>query len=392
MLEVIATGCFHSALPDGRSAFAAVRSAKAKGAVVVDAGDFFSGSAFHTFSQGRVEERLLSELYDAVVPGNHDLPDLMRLRDPDRFPPVVCANLRPPPAFAGRWVSGLMLERGAHRLGVVGYLGRQAFETIPAHERADFTYCDPTAELIGAEAARLREAGADIVIGVSHTGFLADVADQETGWPLPVVVASHCHSPWSHWTETGRHVAKPPAAGTGLLRMVLSPSGSHRVTQETCPPSASSGDGLEADLEAYEAWGQELLGTLEAPLADRRDVARRLADHARRILGAQTFVLNLYTLRSGLPQTVTRRDLMACAPFDSDLVVLDAPCPLDVLTARSHAVGEELLTATSDSAQGPSPVVTTGYVADRLGLPAHPVHPPRTLRDTLTDLVRSPHE
>lgn len=100
---------------------------------------------------------------------------------------------------------------------MVGYLGLQAFEAIPAQERAGFTFRDPTAELIGAEAARLREAGADVVIGVSHTGFLADVADQEAGWPLDVVVAAHCHSPWSHWTTGDRHVAKPHFSGEAVV-------------------------------------------------------------------------------------------------------------------------------------------------------------------------------
>ncbi|WP_328689988.1 metallophosphoesterase [Streptomyces phaeochromogenes] len=393
MLEVIATGCFHSAVPEGRAVFSAIRSAKENGAVIVDAGDFFTGSAFHAFSQGRVEAQLL-EMYDAVVPGNHDLPDLMRLADPDRFPPVVCANLRPPAGFPGRWVSGLTLEGRAHRLGVVGYLGRQAFEAIPDRERAGFTFRDPTAELIGAEAARLREAGADVVIGVSHTGFLADVADQEANWPLDVVVAAHCHSPWSHWTSGGRHVAKPPAAGAGLLRLTLDPLGPHRVTQDTCPLPAPPGDGLDADLKAYEAWGQEPIGTLDAPLADRRAVAGRLADQARDRLRTQAFLLNLYTLRSGLPQMVTRQDLMACAPFDSDLVLLDAAPGLDVLMPLAHSLGEELVVSTTDLPPVPSTgsVATTGYLAGRLGLPSRPIHPPRTLRDTLTDLVRSPHE
>ncbi|MDX2916168.1 bifunctional metallophosphatase/5'-nucleotidase [Streptomyces griseiscabiei] len=360
--------------------------------MVVDAGDFFSGHAFHAFSQGRVEERLLSELYDAVVPGNHDLPDLLRLRAPGRFPPVICANLRPPAAFEGRWVSGLILQRGTHRLGVIGYLGRQAFETIPHHERAGFSYCDPTAEMIGAEADRLWEAGADIVIGVSHTGFLADVADQNAGWPLHMVVSAHCHSPWSHWTEAGRHVAKPPAGGAGLLRLALDPAGSHSIAQDACPPCPPSGDGLDADLDAYATWGNELLGTLDTPLATRRDVAGGLAEQARRSLDVQAFVLNLYTLRGGLAQTVTRRDVMACAPFDSDLVVLDVEYPLDALAARAHALGEELIAATSDAVPGPVTVATTGYLAGRFGLAARPVHPLRTLRDTLTDLVRSPHE
>ncbi|MER5665941.1 metallophosphoesterase [Streptomyces mirabilis] len=110
---LVVTNDFHSAVPEGRGLLAALRQRRADGALVVDAGDFFGGNAFHEFSQGHIEQGLLTELYDALVPGNHDFADLMRLESPETFPPVVCANVRPPQAFTGRW------EGGAHRAGRV---------------------------------------------------------------------------------------------------------------------------------------------------------------------------------------------------------------------------------------------------------------------------------
>ncbi|MFI9078774.1 metallophosphoesterase [Streptomyces sioyaensis] len=389
MQELIATGCVHSALPEGRAALATIRAAKQAGALIVDAGDFFSGSAFHAFSHGQVEERVLTELYDAVVPGNHDLPDLMRLKDPTRFPPVVCANLRPPAGYRGRWHGGVVLAGHAHRIGIVGYLGRQAFEAIPRRERSGFVFTDPTAELIGQEAARLRAEGADVVIGVSHSGFLRDVADQEAGWPLDTVVAAHCHSPWSHWSTGHRHVAKPPAAGAGLLRLHLAPSGLRQVVQESPHGPVEVDRELQADLAAYEAWGAEVVGALDAPIPGGWSVARHLADRARVITGARHFLVNTYTFRGGLPALVRRRDLVACAPFDSALVVLndDIAC-LDALVRRASELGEALTISTVPQASDGDAVAMTSYLAERLGLSAWPADPPRTLRGVLTDLVQ----
>ncbi|MEW2582919.1 phosphodiesterase [Streptomyces virginiae] len=390
MQELIATGCFHSAVPEGRAVLSAVRAARASGSLVVDAGDFFSGGAFHAFSHGRVEQRLLTELYDAVVPGNHDLADLMRLQDPRRFPPVVCVNLHPPSGFSGRWVSGLVLPGAGRRIGIIGYLGRQAFGAIPAAEREGFVFVPPTARLVAAEAERLRGLGADVVVGVSHSGFLDAVADQEADWPLPTVIAAHCHSPWSHWSQSGRHVAKPPANGGGLLRLHLDPHGPHRVTQESFPSTIHPKDGLAGDLDAYAAWGGERLGSLPDPLPDREGVAVRLADRARVALGAAAFLLNTYTLRTGLPAVVTRRDLHACAPFDSSLVVLERAHRTDALVRRAHELGEATTVSVDSHTPDETTVATTSYLAERLNLPARPPDPPRTLHGILTNVVQEP--
>ncbi|MFJ3182486.1 phosphodiesterase [Streptomyces sp. NPDC086796] len=386
MQELIATGCFHSALPDGHRALSALRSARKAGALAVDAGDFFSGSAFHTYSGGRVEEKLLAELYDAVVPGNHDLPDLMRLRRPEAFPPVVCANVSPPPAFGGRWTSGLVLHGASLRVGIVGYLGEQAYGAIPAAERAGFTYRPPTAALIAAEADVLRLAGADVVVGVSHSGFLADVADQEAEWPLTTVISSHCHSPWTHWTQGTRHVAKPAAQGAGLLRLHLGVDGPLSVRHDGpdgSGPEHVTSD-LDAELEAFTAWGKHPVGHLTAAVPGRQDVARLLAARALRATGADAFILNTYTLRGGLPAEVTRAALWACAPFDSDLVVLDGTHPPRALADRARELGEDLTLAPAPASDAPGRIATTAYLAGRLGLPARPPVQPCTLHGVLT--------
>ncbi|MFB8401250.1 phosphodiesterase [Streptomyces sp. NPDC055912] len=386
MQQLIATGCFHSALPDGHRAMAALRSARKAGALVVDAGDFFSGSAFHAYSGGRVEEGLLAELYDAVVPGNHDLPDLMRLRRPAAFPPVVCANVTPPSAFAGRWTTGLVLQGAALRVGIVGYLGEQAYEAIPPAERAGFTYRAPTAALIGAEAAVLRSAGADVVVGVSHSGFLADVADQEAGWPLTTVISSHCHSPWTHWTKEARHVVKPAAQGSGLLRLHLGVDGPLRVRHDGAAAGGpeSPAPAMDTEFAAFAAWGAHSLGRLAAAVPQREDVARFLAARALRATGADAFALNTYTLRGGLPAEVTRAALWACAPFDNDLVVLDGSHSPRALAARARALGEDLTVAPAPAGAEPGRIATTAYLAGRLGLPARPPAQPCTLHGALT--------
>lgn len=390
---LVVTNDFHSAVPEGRRLLEALRRRRAAGALVVDAGDFFGGNAFHEFSQGRVEQELLAGLYDALVPGNHDVADLMRLSTPDRFPPVVCANMRPLDHFAGRWESGLVLDTRAGRVGIVGYMGVQAFAAIPVQERCGFTFREPTGALLARERDRLFAAGADTVIGLSHSGFAHDITDQEQDWPLPLVVSGHCHSAWYHWSADGRHVVKAPENGRGLaeLELDLSAAGRTRVTVETFPSGPPSApDGLEQTVAAYTQWGAAPLGRLTAALPAREDVARAAAEQGRAAVGADAFLLNLAVLRAGLALQVTRRALADCAPFDADLVVLDDAHTLQAVCDRARALGEEPVTALAPCrAIGQrGTLATTRYLADRLNLPARAATPPRTLRGVLADLLQ----
>jgi len=368
---------------------AALSEWRRAGALVIDAGDFFGGNAFHEYSQGQVEEHLLREYYDAVVPGNHDLADLMRVRSPHTFPPVVCCNLTPPDGCAARWEKGVVLEADGLRVGIVGFLGEQAFEAVPPEERTGFTFNRPTTALVTRERDRLLDLGADLVIGVSHSGFQHDVALQESGAsPFGIIVAGHCHSEHYHWTSGEHHVVKAPELGLGLLRIDLDGSGAHAFTTEYHRPAARPVGPAVSFLPGYEVWGAEVLGTLATALPDRPDLARLLAGEARARSGADAFVLNLPTLRGGLPQTVTRRALADAVPFDSPLVRLVGEHTAADVVRRAQALGEEPV-LDSVRADGLGSVATTTYLAGRLGLPHTPVIPHTTLRSTLLSLLGS---
>ncbi|MFE7133535.1 metallophosphoesterase [Streptomyces sp. NPDC057638] len=391
-VTLVVTNDFHSAVPTGHKLLAALREARGRGALVVDGGDFFGGNAFHLFSEGRVEERLLAGLYDAVVPGNHDLADLMRLADPGRFPPVVCANLTPPPVFAGRWEPCLLLPARERRprVGIVGYLGRQAFEAVPPGERAGFAFTDPAADLIAAQRDRLLAAGADIVVGLSHSGFDHDVADQQRDWPLELVAAGHCHTGSYHWSSGGRHVVKAPENGAGLLRLDLDAGGPRTITCTPFPTEPGPPPGAEPELEGvldgYEKWGAESLAVMDGPLPGRDAVAGALTARGPGLTGCEAIVLNLGCLRAGLPARITRRALADCAPFDNPLVRLNGPHTARELEEAARTVGETPVT-TPRTAPGRvlRTVVVTRYLADRLALPFTPTG--HTLHSVLIRLV-----
>ncbi|MGH3915616.1 MAG: metallophosphoesterase [Pseudonocardiaceae bacterium] len=378
---------FHSALPAGQAMLEHIAHWRSTGAVIVDSGDFFEGSAFHEFSAGWVEERLLAELYDAIVPGNHDLAYLRRLARPSEFPTVVCANLRPRDKFPGRWTSGLLFEGTSPAVGIVGYLGQQAYWSVPAVERAGYTFTEPTPRLLAAKRDRLRAAGADLVLGVSHSGFQADVAAQKTESVFDVVVAGHCHSNHYYWSnpQGTRHVIKAPENGSGLARIELRADGSRCFAIEHWEPDAHQAirhelNWLAEVIESYRHWAAEPIGHLSEPLPDRTALAIFVASRAQQVCASVTFVLNQGAIRAGTPMDVRREHLVNAIPFDSEIVVISEVGRREDVTTALDRVGEKAVW--SRVVQGPIETLgCTRYLAERLGLNGTPVKPSCTLRD-----------
>ncbi|GAA1889803.1 hypothetical protein [Asanoa iriomotensis] len=391
---IIATCDFHSSVLDGRTTVAALARWRKAGALIIDAGDFFGGNAFHEWSRGHVEETILTTFYDAVIPGNHDMADLMRLRTPGLFPPIVCCNLTPPGAFGGRWESNLLLTVGDLRVGMVGFVGAQAFGAVPVDEREGFGFTEPTPELLAVEADGLLGRGADVVVGVSHSGFDHDVALQRAGVPFPVIIAGHCHSEQYLWSSKAKHVAKAPELGAGLLRIELHRGGVRSFAIEHHPPggrlAVTAGEeefALIAMIAEYERWSSEVVGTLVAPIPDRKAVAHAVAARARQVSATDAFVINVFAFRAGLPARVTRGALADAAPFDTALVRLTGERRAADVVELIRRLGEEPVVAPSVGGSGG--VATTAYLADRLGLPYEPVEPRSSVRSVITSLFGS---
>lgn len=389
MTVLIATNDFHSSLPSGTATLAAILELRRQGATVIDAGDFFGGTAFHEFSDGEIELQLWKDLYDFVTPGNHDLGILARSStDPD-LPAILCANMQPRSAFAGRWTGGALLP-GNPAVGLVGFIGPQAFMAADSEERAAFVFRDPSPPLLRAECHRLRERGADYVIGVSHSGFRSDVELQNSENLFDIVLSGHCHSADYVWasTYTDSHVVKAPEIGRGYLRLDISEENglSIAITRSPHRSDVRLPGGVEEAISDFSVWAAQPICRLERAYSDRHSLAVALAEAMSAEFGGATTLVNVGGVRKGLAEHVTRGDLVDALPFDSPLVRCRVAARRPNWEEFARSRGEELVVGGSNDGLCGTAVYTTRYLADALDLANEPAHAGLTLRALVTDI------
>lgn len=166
--------------------------------LLVDSGDAWTGSDYGAISQGAwVVEAMNALGYDAMALGNHEydcgLDALTRRASEARFP-LVAANVvdtagEPPPGV--RPVA--VLQAGEVRVGVFGLAPvTTPSSTAQTHVRG-FTFLDP-AQSARDCARQLRDAGASVVVALSHLGVAAEAALADAEPELDVVVGGHSHS------------------------------------------------------------------------------------------------------------------------------------------------------------------------------------------------------
>ena len=184
---------------NGRGGFArlnaVVRAERAKGVPVLyaHAGDMFSPSLMSGFDQGAHTVELLNVTPpDIFVPGNHEFDfgvETYRRRHAESRFPYFAANLReangqPLANHQDRRV----LDLGPVKVGVFGV----ALEITPTVSSSGDLRFGPEMATVRAQAAALRQEGADIVVAVTHTGFAADL-DIYRSRLVDVLLTGHDH-------------------------------------------------------------------------------------------------------------------------------------------------------------------------------------------------------
>lgn len=145
--------------------------------LLADAGDFVQGTYYFSLLNGVVEMMVMNQLeYDIRTIGNHEFDKKMSgLRDMLSWSdvPVVSTNYDfGSTAIANVVEPSMILEAGKVKVGFVG-LG------VRLESLVDPTACEGVGwqnavNVADAEAAKLREQGADIVIALSHLGYEKD--------------------------------------------------------------------------------------------------------------------------------------------------------------------------------------------------------------------------
>ncbi|MEC3891827.1 metallophosphoesterase [Nocardiopsis sp. LDBS1602] len=368
LIGVVGTTDVHSHLSNAPT-LAAALTARRSNYLVVDSGDIFEGTGYYQAGAGQFEARLLTLLYDAIVPGNHGY---RHYRTPELESLVVCANVITTDSTPV-WEPVQVHRISGRTVAVTGIISPSAWACVPADEREGHQVLDPADTLRDLAAST----PADEWVILSHSGFEADLAlMNELPEVVGVVFAGHCHSTHSGPTNAGSSlVVKGPELGEGYAVARLEENGWRCLTDRLpLPSSAPVADPqpgelarLLTDIEAVRAESHVVAVTASCyrgAVPDRGELTHRIGQEAHRRTG-HVVLLNETALRSArVGPELTVWDLAELDPFDNHLVSAELPQPLttDMVGDLVANVGPVNI-APRLPTPAPNQVVTTGYLA-----------------------------
>jgi 5'-nucleotidase / UDP-sugar diphosphatase len=197
-----------------------IRASSEDPVVLYDAGDWMSGALFQILATSHAAElHTMGEMgYDAATIGNHEFdwgPGTLGtiISQADTFGvdvPLLSANIVPSTESSeddpleAHFTSGRIqptmiqeLDNGL-KLGLFGVMGDEAQGITPGVAPATFT---PAVEAATEAVASLKDQGADIIIGITHSGVSDDLALSEdhimarSVEGIDIIVGGHSHTP-----------------------------------------------------------------------------------------------------------------------------------------------------------------------------------------------------
>ena len=194
--------------------------------LLLDAGDVFQGTPYFNFFQGRLDYQLMAMLkYDVGCLGNHDL-DRGYLHQAELMPlagcPILSANVRVPlegdsTQTRSLWPADTMVTVGGHKLGIFG-LTTEALVAITDKRRNPGLRVYPVDPISRGEVKKLRDAGAEMVVALTHLGLQEDSTLAAHVPGIDLIVGGHSHT----FLYKARMVAQADAAngwgGTAIVQ------------------------------------------------------------------------------------------------------------------------------------------------------------------------------
>ena len=163
--------------------------------IVTFGGDMISPSLLSGIDKGAHMIVLADAIgFDVAVLGNHEFdfgPDVLRQRLSESGITWLAGNVRfeGQPGFPGTLTSTVM-ERGGYRIGLLGLVTPDTAELSRPGNDVAFT---PIVEAGAALASQLKEAGADLVIALSHNELSRDLELLAAVKEIDIVLGGHDH-------------------------------------------------------------------------------------------------------------------------------------------------------------------------------------------------------
>ena len=337
--------------------------ASARHVLVTHGGDAISPSLLSSFDKGAHMVDLLNQVgVDVMALGNHEFdftPAVTVTRIAEaRFPVLSNNAIEPDGSLLDGVTEHLLLDVDRYRVGVFG-LTTVVTPEISSPGAVSFR---PVADVAAEQSAKLREAGADLVIAVAHTGHEED-AQLMRGGAIDLLLSGHDHDMRvevgrrSTFVESGAQakfvtvveVTMDTVEGRRGPRFVWEPA--FRVVNTV---SVTPDPDIKAAVDRYlELLSRELdieIGTTTVELDSRRSVVRGgeaaignlIADAMRAATGADVAITNGGGIRGDRVYapgtTLLRRDIQTELPFGNRTVVLEVTGE-DLYAALENGVG-----------------------------------------------------
>ena len=167
--------------------------ASASHVLVTHGGDAISPSLLSSFDKGAHMIDLFNRVgFDAMVLGNHEFDftsavTVARIAEA-RFPILATNALEPDGTLIDGVTENLLIEVGAYRVGVFGL----TTAVTPMISSSDPVAFRPATEVAAVQARKLRDAGADLVVALAHTGRNEDEALIRQG-VVDLLLSGHDH-------------------------------------------------------------------------------------------------------------------------------------------------------------------------------------------------------
>ena len=330
--------------------------------LVTHGGDAISPSLLSSFDRGAHMIDLFNQVgFDAMVLGNHEFdftPAVTVERIAEAGFAILASNaVEPDGTLVDGVTENLLVDVGPYKVGLFGLTTTMT----PMISSSDPVSFRPATEVAAEQARKLRDAGADLVVALAHTGHDEDAALLRQG-AVDLLLSGHDHDmkvefgDGTAFVESGAQaefvtiveVAMDMAEGRGGPRFVWEPSARVVNTVSVTPDPR-----LQASVDAYlGGLEQELdveIGSTTVELDSRRSVVRSresaianlFADAMRAATGADVALTNGGGIRADKVYppgtTLLRRDIQSELPFGNKTILLKVT-GADLLAALENGV------------------------------------------------------
>jgi 5'-nucleotidase / UDP-sugar diphosphatase len=383
-LTVLHTNDTHAShLPNGDGDGGVARQAtvvnqireEVENAILVDGGDRFTGTLFHTVFEGQDQVQIMNLLgYQAMTLGNHEFDNgieiLAAFLTGLEFP-VVTTNIdvSEEPALSNIIQRTSILDVNGEQVGVIGLVTADTPELSSPGENIQFN--EDYVTVVNEAANELAAQGVDKIVLLTHTGYNVDseVIPQLTG--VDVYIGGHSHTLFSNQNApaAGEYPIEFTGADGNPIYYVQAGSNNlylGRLDVEFDAEgvvTSASGDTIflskyiTPDPEAQalvEELDTEVAALREEPIGASSDIllvgdravcrveecnlGNLIADAMRAETGAQIALMNAGGIRANIePGDITLGDVLTVQPFGNLLSTFDIT-GADVIAALENGV------------------------------------------------------